>query len=69
MEAWDDLIDTETSAARLWATKGQSAFVMKLVHDLAPTLVPGEDVQAIHRANAVGAKRTEVWTLRDFAPW
>ena len=60
MEAWDDLIETETPAANLWATKGQSAFGMKLVHDLVPTLVPREDVQVIHRASAVGAKRTEL---------
>ena len=68
LEGWDDLIDSETPAANMFSLKGTSAFVMKLVHDVVPSLVPGTDVQVIHRANAVGAKRTEVWTLRDFAP-
>ena len=67
LEGWDDLIDSETPAASMFSLKGKAAFVMKLVHDLVPPLVPGTDVQVIHRANAVGAKRTEVWTLRDFA--
>ena len=68
LEGWDDLLDSETPAGNMFSLKGTSAFVMKLVHDLVPPLVPGTDVQIVHRANAVGAKRSEVWTLRDFAP-
>ena len=68
LEDWDDLIDSASPAANMFAMKAQTSFVMKLVHDLVPALVPDKDVQVIHRANAVGAKRSEVWTLRDFAP-
>ena len=68
LEGWDDLIDSETPAASMHVLNAQATFVMKLVHDLVPALVPGEDVQVIHRANAVGAKRSEVWTLKAFAP-
>ena len=68
MEGWGGLIDSETPAANMFALKGQAASLMKLVHDFVPKLVPGEDVQVIHRPNAVGATRTGVWTLRDFAP-
>ena len=69
LEGWEDLIDSETPAASMFALKAQASFVMKLVHDSVPALVPDKDVQAIHRANTVGAKRTEVWTLMGFRPW
>ena len=53
--------------ARLYYVKGLAAVAMGLVHQRMPTYSE-RDLVVINRLNNHGAKTTEVWTNRTFAP-
>ena len=63
---WEDLIDDDTDTAHLVRLRALATFSMFQVMTVAPDY--GEnDLLVLNRANGVGAKRTEVWTKRQFA--
>ena len=41
---------------------------MELLAERMPVYEEGKDLALVHRVNKAGARRTEVWTLRAFAP-
>ena len=65
---FETLIDSHTPAANLASLKAQAIFAMRAILDVTPPLEEGLDVLVVHRSNASGAKRTEVWTARGFEP-
>ena len=68
LKDWERLQVFQTDAASLHRLKAEATFVMALIKDRLPQLKDGQDIALVHRTNAVGAKRTEVWALREFRP-
>ena len=65
VEDWSSLVEDNGPSARFQWVKGQTLMSMKFVHERMPVFTE-KDLGVIHRFNATGAKRTEVWTLRAF---
>ena len=67
VEDWTSLIEDQGPKARLDYIKGLTSMAMGLVQQHMPQYSE-KDLGVIHRQNHHGAKSTEVWTLRTFAP-
>ena len=66
LEGWSGLQTTHSDACDMFKLKSEAFFVMGLLQEHVPPLIENDDVILVHRANATGAKRTEVWTTRRF---
>ena len=67
VEDWADLLDHDAPLAHLAALKGSATFAMHMVSQFVPTY-SDKDLVVVNRLNKAGARRTEVWTARSFAP-
>ena len=65
VEDWRNLVEDAGPSALLHSLKGMTAVAMRYVHARMPAFT-AEDLGVLHRVNALGAKRTEVWTMRAF---
>ena len=64
---WSDLLDHDSPQAHMATLKAKAMFAMSHILEFMPSYDESE-LLVVHRANAAGAKRTEVWTNR-VRPW
>ena len=64
---WESLLEEKGQCALFNFLKARTMVSMEFALGKMPTYT-SKSLSVIHRANRVGAKRTEVWTLCDFAP-
>ena len=64
---WESLLEEKGPGAQFNFLKARTLVSMELILGRMPTY-KAKDLEIIHRDNKVGAKRTEVWTLRAFGP-
>ena len=65
VDDWPDLVEDSGPSAALQWTKAGAQIAMRYVHERMPKFTD-KDLGVLHRVNAHGAKRVEVWTLRAF---
>lgn len=64
---WDTLLDLQTIRQSFGALKGKVALLAHALLESLPALGP-KDLVVCNRSDGKGGYRTEVWTLRKFAP-
>ena len=64
---WESLITDNGAAASMHFLKARGTLALELVMKVLPTY-DSTKLLVLHTVNHVGARRTEVWTLEDFAP-
>ena len=61
------MLDHDLPQAHLATLKAKAMFAMSHLLEFMPSYDESE-LLVVHRANAAGARRTEVWTNKEFAP-
>ena len=64
---WGSLITDKGTNATCHFLKARGAFALEMVMSLVPEY-DSEELLVLHAVNRMGARRTEVWTLKDFQP-
>ena len=64
---WESLITDQGDAAALHFLKARGAVALDLVMKVLPNY-DSKKLLVLHTVNHMGARKTEVWTLQDFAP-
>ena len=64
---WESLITDHGDAATLQFIKARANLVLDMVMKEMP-LYTSSDLMVLHTVNKMGARQTEVWTMKDFAP-
>jgi hypothetical protein len=65
---WPSLLEEDGPAAKMTFIKARVTLAMEMVMGRMPEYWEGEDLGVVSRMNQNGVPRTEVWTLKAFAP-
>ena len=65
---WPSLLEEGGPAAKMTFIKARVTLAMELIMNRMPEYKEGEDLGVVSRMNQNGVPRTEIWTLKAFAP-